>query len=187
MRWCNTSVPACEEAEIGIDGMLGEGYVGNARGLYHGPLAKMVCSAILLDTQNLDANNERTRLEDYIWCHKLAAFAGYTNEEAMTALYTDHVAAQAALGNCGGGTSADADYVVFWAAEYAVQPSDLVQLTGLTMPCDVPVDISVVAVSFAGVGANAVTSQILVDCSPPKVDAATVGFKIGRASCRERV
>ena len=78
----------CEEAEIGIDGMLGEGYVGNARGLYHGPLAKMVCSAILLDTQNLDVNNERTRLEDYIWCHKLAAFAGYTNEEAMTTLYT---------------------------------------------------------------------------------------------------
>ena len=78
----------CEEAEIGIDGMLGEGYVGNARGLYHGPLAKMVCSAILLDTQNLDANNERTRLEDYIWCRKLAAFAGYTNEEDMTALYT---------------------------------------------------------------------------------------------------
>ena len=78
---------ASEEAEIGIDGMLGHGYKGNARGLWAGPLAKMIAAAILVDTQNLDVNNERTRMEDYVWCHRLAAFAGYEDVEAMTSLY----------------------------------------------------------------------------------------------------
>ena len=70
-----------------MDGMLGHGYTGNARGLWAGPLAKMIAAAILVDTQNLDVNNERTRMEDYVWCHRLAAFAGYEDVEAMTSLY----------------------------------------------------------------------------------------------------
>ena len=79
--------------------------------------------------------------------------------------------------------------------EYSVPHSEHVQLTGLRLPCKDTLRITTVALSFAGVAATALTSELRMDCSPPENAVTHAGFtsalgqlptvQTGRAQCSE--